>query len=179
MSEETKTQEQEQELKQEKFKKPTKANITRQCIQDGKSDVETFEAINEVYPGEAKLTCIRWYRYQDPIVTGRPRTTSLKKAEIHAAFKETLNAKTADEKANIILSLIENHFDSFILKIPVEELKQYIPKELLPKAVEKKEAEPKEEKTKKGKKGKNIGSKPEIQMPEENLKEEHIELPIV
>jgi len=142
----------EQKENKEKFKKPTIAEITRQGIRDGLTDQEIAAKLDEVFgEGAGKINCIRWYRYQDPQLTGRPRTTSVKKAEIHSAFREALNGMTDEKRVEVVLELVQKYFDSFIQKIPVEDLKVYIPEDLLPKAPEKAPKEPKEPKAKKGK----------------------------
>lgn len=119
----------------EKFKKPTRASVTREAIRDGLTNEEVVAKLDEVFgPGAGKLNCVRWYRHQDPQITGRARTTSIKKAEIHTAFREALNAMEDSKRAEVVLSLVQKHFDTFVQKVPIEELKSYIPEELLPKA---------------------------------------------
>lgn len=151
--------------KVEKFKKPSKSSITRQGILEGLTDEQIMEAINAVYPGEAKLACIKWYRYQDPVVTGKPRTTAAKKSEIYTAFKAALELKTPAEQGEILLGLVEKHFDIFITKLSVAEITPFIPEDLMPKAPEKPVKEPKEPKAKKGKKDKE----PEVSVEGEVL----------
>jgi hypothetical protein len=148
----TETVKAEKAEKVEKFKKPSKSSITRQGILEGLTDEQVMDAINAVYPGEAKITCVRWYRYQDPVVTGKSRTGAVKKSEIYTAFKAALELKTPVEQGEILLGLVEKHFDTFISKINVAELTPFIPEELLPQAPVKKENAPKEPKEPKAKK---------------------------
>lgn len=142
----------------EKFKKPSKSSITRQGIKEGLTDVQIADAINAVYPGEAKMTCIRWYRYQDPAITGKPRVGAVKKSEIYTAFKAALELKTPEEQSEILLGLVENHFDAFLAKLSVAEITPFIPADLLPQAPEKAEKAPKEPKVKKLKKAKDVAT---------------------
>lgn len=137
----------------EQIKRPSKSQITREGISQGLTNEQIVDAINAVYPGEGKLNCVRWYRHQDPQITGRTRATSVKKAEIHAAFKEALNSMDEAKRSEILLGLVEKNIDTFVLKIDVTELKSYIPAEFLPPEKVKEPKVPKEPKAKKAKKG--------------------------
>jgi hypothetical protein len=140
----------------EQIKRPSKSQITRDGIAAGLTNEQVVDAINEVYPGEGKLNCVRWYRHQDPQITGRTRATSVKKAEIHAAFKEALNLMDEVKRSEILLGLVEKNIDTFVLKIDVTELKSYIPAEFLPVEKVKEPKAPKEPKAKKGKKAEAV-----------------------
>lgn len=119
-----------------------KAAFTRAAILAGLTNNEIVEVGDAIYgEGGMKLTCISWYRHQDPILNPgkeRYKATGAKSLEVRAKVTDYYNDLNDEDKNTFASTLVSAiGIEELIKTAKVEVLKSVVPEDLFPVAVKK------------------------------------------